>query len=156
MHLRDSRDFDVDDLRKGYGYIKNDTIARILLERSEEFQIDVNAKDVKNGMTPLHCACRAGRTELVNYFLDNARDKRIDVCARDSKGKTILHHAVGSSAYRLSQLKDLFKRAEEFGLSGNERDFDNISAAERLSKIQALKANAGVAARFAAKRKRLS
>eukprot|EP00093_Oithona_nana_P004440 04440.XXX_62451_62977_1 [CDS] Oithona nana genome sequencing. len=128
MHLRDSRD--VEDPRFLYGYIPNDTIAHILLQRSEEFQIDVNAKNAKHGMTPLHHACKAGRTELVSHFLDQARDKGIDVCARDSKGKTILHHAfwsTGLNGYSLEKLKELFKRAKEFGLTGDERDVSQFN-----------------------------
>jgi len=134
MHLRDSHDFQ--DPRFLYGYIPNDTIAHILLQRSEEFQIDVNAKNAKHGMTPLHHACKAGRTELVSHFLDQARDKGIDVCARDSKGKTILHHAfwsTGLNGYSLEKLKELFQRAKEFGLTGDERDVDGNSALDSLN-----------------------
>ena len=39
-------------------------------------------------MTPFHCACKAGCEKIVELMIDNSRDYKFDLEAKDNDGKT--------------------------------------------------------------------
>ena len=63
-----------------------DEITKLLLE---EAKIDPNAKN-NDGDTPLHTACRKGRSKQVKLLV---RDERCNPNEKDSPGDTALHIA---------------------------------------------------------------
>ena len=50
----------------------------MLIQKSAEFNIDLNAKD-EDGMTAFHLACTRGRKNIVEMIIDNAESFKIDL-----------------------------------------------------------------------------
>ena len=57
-----------------------------------DFDIDFNVVD-PDGRTPLHYACWYGQLEVVNFLLDNAKEKEIDIFKKDNFLRTAEDYA---------------------------------------------------------------
>ena len=64
----------------------------MLLQKSKEFKIKLNAKD-KNGQTAFHLACKRGYTSIVKIMIENSDSIRLGL--RDNDGKTGFQLAQG-------------------------------------------------------------
>ena len=67
-------------------------IAIILLNKSNEFAIDLNIKD-RFGRTAFHRACENGHSEIVEMLIKNASSTNIDLNIKDRIGCTAFHCA---------------------------------------------------------------
>ena len=67
-------------------------VVKLLLTRSEEYGIDIMAKD-KWDRSPLHLAALKGRNDNVKAILEFAKSKKIDVNQLDFFGRTPFHCA---------------------------------------------------------------
>ena len=59
----------------------------MLLQKSKEFKIQLNAKDNK-GQTAFHLACKRGKTSIVKIMIENSDSIGLDLRLRDNDGKT--------------------------------------------------------------------
>ncbi len=75
-----------------YAIEKNDiNICKLLIDKMKYF----NAKEAKNGFTPLLCAIDNERTEIVKLLLDKVGDRGEVINALDKEGYSPLHLAIG-------------------------------------------------------------
>ena len=73
----------------------NSNIAEMIIQKSTEFNIDLNAKD-KSGRTAFHWACLSGhgtKSSIMEMMLNNGESFKIDFTATDNMGKTGLQLA---------------------------------------------------------------
>ncbi len=68
----------------------------MLIQISFELNIELNAKDILNGMTPFHWACHNSNTNILEMILENAESFKIDIKIRDKFGRTGFQHAKNS------------------------------------------------------------
>merc|ERR1712012_933439 len=66
------------------GHIK---MAKILIQRSAEFNIDLNSKG-KNGITGFHYACELENSKVVEILVQKSTEFKIDLNAKDELGHT--------------------------------------------------------------------
>ena len=67
--------------------IGNTEEAKMIIQKSEEFEIQLNAKDA-NGRTAFHSACLYNKTDIIELIIENAESFKIDISAKDNNGKT--------------------------------------------------------------------
>ena len=53
-------------------------VAEILIQKSGEFNIKLNAED-KNGQTAFHMACDRGKTSIVEMMIANGKSFNLDL-----------------------------------------------------------------------------
>ena len=66
------------------GYAK---IAEMIMKKSVEFNIDLNAKNY-DGDTTFHFACLWGETSIVDMMINNSESVNLDLTARNNYGQT--------------------------------------------------------------------
>ena len=62
-------------------------IVKLMLQKSTEFNINLNAKDNFN-QTPFHLACKNNQLEVVKFFIQRSAEWNIDLNAVDNNGYT--------------------------------------------------------------------
>ena len=80
-----------------------------LMEYLIGFGADINGRDGKRGMTPLHLASMTGKTHIVAYLLGRTD---IDVSPRNFEEKTPLDYAQNHAIKSLLEMRDAVKGAE--------------------------------------------
>ena len=92
-------------------------IVQALLEVALEYGIDLNATTDSYGNTALHFACSTTANErIVDLFLENAREKGINVMAVNKFGQTILHTAQKNHSNNEATIELLLKKGRNVGL----------------------------------------
>ena len=61
------------------------------------------------GRTPLHMAANKGHIEVVNLFLENSKEKNIDICKEDFRGKSALDLAKSKGHQSIVQAIELWQ-----------------------------------------------
>ena len=61
------------------------------------------------GRTPLHMAANKGHIEVVNLFLENYKEKNIDICKEDFRGKSALDLAKSKGHQSIVQAIELWQ-----------------------------------------------
>ena len=67
-------------------------IIRKILE-NEQFNKEVNAKDLRWGWTAFHWACKNGHSKIVETLIEKSTELKIDLNRIDEDGWTALHNA---------------------------------------------------------------
>ena len=101
-------------------------MAKLMIESSKDFDIDLNAGDDDYGLTAFHYACRIGRTELVSMMLELATEYSIDLNARGLDGATAFHEACECEAMGI--VKMILKNWKKFGIIINAENNDGNTA----------------------------
>ena len=78
----------------------------MLIQKSTEFNIDLNARD-EDGKTAFHFACRYGRKDVVEMMVYNTDFFKIDLKAKDKHGKTGFQYA---KEQRRNDIVDIIKQ----------------------------------------------
>ena len=68
-------------------------ITEMLLKKSAECNIDLNAKD-NHGLTSFIWACKNGHLKIAEMLVKKSTEYNIDVNAKDGYGKTGFHNAL--------------------------------------------------------------
>ena len=105
-------------------------VVKMLLDQPK-YVAYVNEED-SDGKTPLHHACHQSQSvEMVQLFLDNAREKEINVLAMDFEENTILHEAVlqcKATEVTLEIVKLILTNAKDSRLDPNQTNIWNKTA----------------------------
>ena len=67
--------------------LKSKKIAMVLMQKSTELEIDLNAKDIHE-LTAFHWACVNSETSIVEMMIENAKIYNLDLEAKDECGKS--------------------------------------------------------------------
>ena len=70
-------------------------IAHIMVQKSFEFNIDLNAKE-EDGWIAFHAACGNGNLTIVNMLVQKSVEFHIDLNSKDRYGWTAFHTACGN------------------------------------------------------------
>ena len=68
-------------------------VVKLLLDHSEDKNIDLNATTYSLGRTAFMIACGEGHKAVVKLLLDYSKDKNIDLNAKTNYGETVLYLA---------------------------------------------------------------
>ena len=85
-----------------YGHIE---LAELFLQKSNEFKIDLNAKDDYCERTAFHEACANGHLELAEMLVDKSVEFSIDLNKKDEYGRTAFHLAICNSHHKTGKSK---------------------------------------------------
>ena len=58
----------------------------MLIQKSDELEVDLNIKS-ENAFTAFHWACYYNRNGIVEMMIDNAKFYKLDLTAKDNKGR---------------------------------------------------------------------
>ena len=79
-------------------------IAKLLIEKSNELNIDLNAKN-KEGQTGFHISCYQGydgHLEIVKMLIQKSDEIKLELNAKDKAGHTAFHLACKDGAIGLA------------------------------------------------------
>ena len=85
-------------------YNGNSKVAKILMQNSNEFKIDINGRSKFNS-TAFHFACQSGDTKLVDMIIDNAKSYNLNLTAKDDFGDTGFQYAFDVDVINLIKMK---------------------------------------------------
>ena len=63
-------------------------VAKLFLEKADEFKLDLNVADYELEWTPFHFACHEGRRSIVDMILEKSEDVKIFVNLYDKLART--------------------------------------------------------------------
>ena len=102
---------------------KSETVL-FIIQKSKIIGLDVNQKDL-NGYTAFHKAACSGQVQLVQLYLDHAREFGIDVHAQTDNGATILHIMLFDNLFELATIvMDKYYEEFQWNLNHREHGFD--------------------------------
>ena len=100
-------------------YKEHSEIAAMLLQKSTELKIDLNAKgyDRKTGFD---WACNNGNLKLVEMIIQKSAVAKIDLNNRDNDGKTAFHHACANNHLEIVEILIQKYKESNFDLNGKD------------------------------------
>ena len=84
---------------------------------NEQFNKEVNAKDLRCGWTAFHLACKHGHSKIVNTFVEKSTGLKIDLNAKDEDGWTAFHWACYDGQLEIAKI--FMKKSAEFNIDLN-------------------------------------
>ena len=91
-------------------------MAKVLIQKSKEFKVDVNMKDELD-KTPFHHACIHGYFEIVELMFQKSTEFKIDLNAKDNCQMTGLHHACNHGCTKIAEM--LIQKSADFNIDLN-------------------------------------
>lgn len=92
-------------------------IVEMLMQKSGQLKLNLNAKNGYYGQTAFHLVCINGHSMIAKMFLEKATDINLDVNARGKNGMTAFHGACKNGQMKIADL--LIKKSSELNIDLN-------------------------------------